>query len=208
MTPLLATLITLLLAILTLASYVDRMYSEMGKFLAGEFQENIDAWEKLVEPRLGLSRSLLALSAAVLTQVSLACLTLLFGAMLFDGAPLHGRPTTPEIAQAVFGAVLVIVLFNRLAPFVFFTRTRGEWIVRFRIILQVLFYLVLPITLLLSFLLSIAALAGPAHGDESNTLQRPSTRCSKPAKKRASSKRATATLSVPPSNLETRLSAK
>ena len=165
MTPLLAALITLLLAILTLASYVDRMYSEMGKFLAGEFQENIDAWEKLVEPRLGLSRNLLALSAAVLTQVSLACLTLLFGAMLFDGAPLHGRPTTAEIAQAVFGAVLVIVLFNRLAPFVFFTRTRGEWIVRFRIVLQILFYLVLPITLLLSFLLSIAALAEPAHGD-------------------------------------------
>ncbi|HEY0794771.1 MAG TPA: CBS domain-containing protein, partial [Acidisarcina sp.] len=166
MTPLLAVVIFALLLILTLASYVDRMYSEMGKFLAGEFQENIDAWEKLVEPRLGLSRNLLGLSAAVLTQLSLACLTLLFGAMLFDGALIHGRPSTPEIAQAVLGAVLVIILFNRLAPFVFFTRTRGVWIVRFRVIVQILFYLVLPVTLLLSFLLSIAALAEPAHGDE------------------------------------------
>ncbi|HEY0759693.1 MAG TPA: hemolysin family protein [Acidisarcina sp.] len=161
MTPLAALLIALLLFVLTLASYVDRMYSEMGKFLAGEFQENIDAWENLVEPRLGLSRETLSLSAAVLTQLSLACLTLLFGAMLFDRAP-YSRPTAPEIAQAIFGAVLVIILFNRLAPFVFFTRTRGEWIVRFRVVLQVLFYLVLPVTLLLSFLLSIAALAEPA----------------------------------------------
>jgi putative hemolysin len=166
MTPLYAVVIALLLFTLTLASYVDRMYSEMGKFLAGEFQENIDAWEKLVEPRLGLGRELLALSAAVLTQLSLACLTLLFGAMLFDRATLLDRPTAPEIAQAVFGAVLVIVLFNRLAPFVFFTRTRGVWIVRFRIILQAFFYLVLPVTLLLSFLLSIAALAEPAHTGE------------------------------------------
>ena len=82
MTPIDFAIIAALLFILTLASYVDRMYSEMGKFLAGEFQENIDAWEKLVEPRLGLSRDVSALSAAVLTQLSLAGLALLFGARL------------------------------------------------------------------------------------------------------------------------------
>ena len=51
-----AILITFLLMVLTLASYVDRLYSEMGKFLSREFQENIDAWEQRVEPKLGLSR--------------------------------------------------------------------------------------------------------------------------------------------------------
>ena len=45
-------LIVLLLVVLTLASYIDRLYSEMGKFLAREFQENIDVWEQRVEPRL------------------------------------------------------------------------------------------------------------------------------------------------------------
>ena len=30
----------LLLAILALAAYVDRIYSEMGKFLAREYQDN------------------------------------------------------------------------------------------------------------------------------------------------------------------------
>ena len=154
-----AVLITLLLAILTLASYVDRLYSEMGKFLAREFQENIDAWEQRVEPRLGLSRERIALSAAVLTQLSLACLTLLFGAMLFDRSSITDRPTAGEIGQAVLGVVLVIVIFNRLLPFVFFTRTRGLWVVRFRPVLRVLFFLVSPITFFLGFLLSIAALA-------------------------------------------------
>jgi CBS domain containing-hemolysin-like protein len=157
-----------LLATLTLASYVDRLYSEMGKFLAREFQENIDAWEQRVEPRLGFDRERIALSAAVLTQLSLACVTLLFGAMLFDRGSVTDRPTVAEIAQVVLGVVLVIVIFNRLLPFVFFTRTRGLWVVRFRPVLRFLFLLVLPVTFLLSFLLSIAALAETPQAEEAD----------------------------------------
>ncbi len=41
-----------LLGVLALAAYVDRIYSEMGKFLAREYQDNIDAWTRTVEPRL------------------------------------------------------------------------------------------------------------------------------------------------------------
>ncbi len=158
-----ALLIALLLGLLTLASYIDRLYSEMGKFLSREFQENIDAWEQRIEPRMGLAREQLALSAAVLAQLSLACLTLLFGAMLFDRGAAHDRPSLGEVVQAVFGSVLVIVLFNRLLPFVFFARTRGEWLVRFVWPLRVLFYLFLPITLLIGFLFSIVELVSPAH---------------------------------------------
>ena len=159
--------IALLLVTLTLASYVDRLHSEMGKFLAREFQENIDAWEQRIEPRLGFGRERAALSAAVLVQLSLAGLTLLFGAMLFDRGPTD-RPTDAEIAQVVLGVVLVIVLFSRLLPFVFFTRTRGIWVVRFRPVLRVLFALVLPVTFLLSFLLSIAALAEAPEAEEAD----------------------------------------
>lgn len=158
--------IAVLLFVLTLASYVDRLYSEMGKFLAREFQENIDAWEKFVEPRLGLGREYLSLSAPVLAQLSLAGLTLIFSALLFDRAPVNDHPTPAEVGQVVLGIVLVIVFFNRLLPFVFFTRTRGVWLIRLRWVLRILFYLVLPITLLLSFLLSIAALAEAPHRNE------------------------------------------
>ncbi|MEA3006316.1 MAG: hypothetical protein QOI94_1585, partial [Acidobacteriaceae bacterium] len=51
-----AIVIALLLAVLTLSSYIARLYAELGKFLSGEFQENIDVWELKVEPRLGLNR--------------------------------------------------------------------------------------------------------------------------------------------------------
>ena len=156
--------IALLLAILTLSSYIARLYAETGKFLSGEFQENIDVWELKVEPRLGLSRERIALSAAVLSQFSLASLALYFGVLLF-AANAGARPNAAEVAQAVLGVVLVIVIFNQFLPFVFFTRTGGLWVVRLTPVIRVLFYLVLPVTLLLAFLLSIAALAEPRPGD-------------------------------------------
>ncbi len=84
--------IALLLAILTLSSYIARLYAETGKFLSGEFQENIDVWEAKVEPQLGLSRDRIALSAAVLSQFSLASLALYFGVLLFAANAGPGPP--------------------------------------------------------------------------------------------------------------------
>ena len=156
-----AILIVVLLVVLTCASYIDRLYSEMGKFLSGAFQENIDVWEQRVEPRLGVNRERIALSAAILMHLSLAFLTLIFGMLLFAGNAPGKGPTVPEIAQVLLGIVLVIVLFNRLLPFAFFARTRGEWIVRWRWLIRLLLWVVLPITLFLQFMLSIAALAEP-----------------------------------------------
>jgi CBS domain containing-hemolysin-like protein len=169
MTILAAIVIITLLTVLTLASYVDRLYSEMGKFLAREFEENITAWEEHIEPRLGLSREHIRLSASILTQLSLACVTLFFGMMLFYRTTLADRPTAAEIAQAVLGVILVILIFNQFLPFIFFTRTRGLWIERWRGILRVLFYLMTPVTLFLGFLLSIAALAESAPRTQEET---------------------------------------
>ena len=114
----------------------------MGKFLAREFQENIDLWEQRVEPRLGMNRDRISLSAALLMHLSLAFLTLVFGMLLFDRERIGDRATLPEIAQVVLGIVLVIIIFNRLLPYAFFTRTRGAWIVRWRWFLQLMMWLV------------------------------------------------------------------
>ncbi|MFT4114362.1 hemolysin family protein [Silvibacterium sp.] len=171
MSPWTALLIALLLLILTLASYISRLYSEMGKFLAGEFQENIDAWEQHVEPRLRLDRDHIALSAAILAQLALAGLTLIFGMLLFDRSP-NDHLTAPEVLQVGLGVVMIVILFNQLLPFVFFTRTRGLWIVRWRHVLRALFYLMMPATLFLGFLLSIAALADtPERKEEEATTE-------------------------------------
>ncbi len=157
--------LVLLLVILALAAYVDRVYSEMGKFLAREYQDNIDAWEEVVEPRLRLGRESIALSASVLRQLSLAALALFSGLRLYTHTTLlpslARTPSTSEIVRAAFELILLILLFDRLLPQLLFTRTRGLWIARITPLLQALFYLILPVTLLLGLLLSIAALAEP-----------------------------------------------
>src|SRR3977135_2945184 len=76
----------LLLAILALAAYVDRIYFEMGKFLSREYQDNIDAWEKVVEPRLG--RDAHALSASLLPHPPPVPLALLSGLRLYTQSTL------------------------------------------------------------------------------------------------------------------------
>ena len=160
----------LLLAILALAAYVDRVYSEMGKFLAREYQDNIDAWERVVEPRLRLGRESIALSASVLRQLTLAALALLSGLRLYTHTSLvptlARTPTLGEVLRAAFELILLILIFDRLLPQLLFSRTRGLWIARILPLLQALFYLILPVTMLLQLLLSIAALAEPEDATE------------------------------------------
>jgi len=155
-----------LLAVLALASYVDRVYSEMGKFLAREYQDNIDAWTRLVEPRLRLGRENLALSASVLRQLTLAAIALLMGLRLYGSVAYGLASMWSEVAITLFELVLLILIFDRLVPQILFARTRGLWIARIRVVLEALFYLILPVTLTLGLLLSIVALAEPEDAAE------------------------------------------
>jgi putative hemolysin len=142
----------------------------MGKFLAREYQDNIDAWTRAVEPRLRLGRESLAMSASVLRQLALAAIALLAGLRLYvhvKSQPLLARaPSVEEVLVTAFFLILLILFFDRLIPQILFTRTRGLWIARIRYLLEMLFYLVLPVTLTLGLLLSIAALAEPEDAEE------------------------------------------
>jgi len=153
--------IVLLLGLLTLVSYVDRVYTEIGKFLSREFQDNIDIFEKQVEPKLGVSRERASLSMAILTQFTMATIAMLVGFSFFRDRTW----TVYEILQAAASLILIVMLFNRLLPFVFFSRTKGLWLTRWTLVLRLLIYLVLPVTLVLGFCQSVTALT-KEHADE------------------------------------------
>ena len=155
----------ILVGLLTLVSYVDRVYQEAGKFLAREFQDNIDAFEQKVEPRLGVSHDRAALSMAVLTQVITAAIALLIGFLLFSD-PLW---TGYEVAQAAGCLLLIIIVCNRFLPFVFFSRTRGEWLIRWTVFVRILIYVAMPATIVLGFLKSVASLTKQGIGEQPET---------------------------------------
>jgi CBS domain containing-hemolysin-like protein len=146
--------LVLLIGLLTLVSYVDLVYQEVGKFLSREFQDNIDVFEQKVEPRLRINRTRAALSMAVLTQLTMATITLLIGFLLFQDETWN----VYEILQVAISLVLIVIVFNRFLPFVFFSRTRGEWLMHWTLVLRMLIYLVLPVTIVLGFLQSVASL--------------------------------------------------
>jgi CBS domain containing-hemolysin-like protein len=143
-----------LASLLTLVSYVDRVYQEIGKFLSREFQDNIDVFEQKIEPRLHVSRGRAAISMAVLTQFTTAAIALLVGFVVFSDQ----RWNVYEILQAAISLIVIVILCNRFLPFLFFRRTTGQWLVRWTPLLRVLIYLTLPATIVLGFLKSVVAL--------------------------------------------------
>jgi CBS domain containing-hemolysin-like protein len=151
-----------LIALLVISAYASRLYSESGKFLSREFQENIELFEHQIEPRLGFDHHRAALSFAVLEQLLTASICFLLAYSVF------ARPgwTSEEAAQAVFFAILLILIFDRFLPYLLFSRTRGGWLVRFIFLLRLLIWAVLPLTLVLGFLQSVVSLTRPAHADE------------------------------------------
>jgi len=143
-----------LLGLLALASYADRVYQEIGKFLSREFQDNIDVFEQKVEPLLGVSRSRASLSMAVLKQLTTATIALLVGFALFGDQ----RWSAYEIAQAAVSLIVIVIVFNQFLPFLFFSRTNGNWLLRWVWLLRILIYLMLPVTIVLGFLQSVVSL--------------------------------------------------
>src|ERR1700704_2768767 len=157
-----AVALILLLGLLILVSYVDRVYQEIGKFLSREFQSNIDIFEQKIEPNLHVGRSRAALSMAVLTQLITAAIGLLLGFTVFNDQ----RWSVYEILQATLSLILIVILCNRFLPFVFFSRTNGAWLIRWTPLLTMLIYSVLPVTIVLGFLQSVASLTRQNTGEQ------------------------------------------
>ena len=155
----------LLLGLLTLVSYVDRLYTEIGKFLSRDFQDNIDAFEQIVEPRLGVGRARAALSMAVLVPLTMAAIAMLVGFVVFRDRAW----SIVEILQATLSLVLIIIVFNRFLPFVCFARTKGQWLSYWVLPLRIFIYLVLPVTLVLGFLQSVTTLTQEQSGTQPET---------------------------------------
>jgi putative hemolysin len=151
----------------TFAAYISRVYSEYGKILPREVQDNLDEWEEKVEPQIGLTRDHAALCATVLQQLTLAVFALAIGSVLFDRAPHVEKPTYLEIAQAVLVVVMAVVFCNQLLPSLLFTHTKGRWAAKLIWPIRFLLWLMTPITAIIRFFFSVASLAEkPASENE------------------------------------------
>ena len=154
-----------LMALLALVSYVDRLYAEMGKFLSREFQENIEAYEQHVEPRLKVTSERAALSMAMLTQLCVAGIGLVIGWLLFMDKPLGGaRFGTGRRQPGIHHRHLQSPAALRI-----FCAHAGRMAGAFCAALRALIYLAMPATLVLGFALSVARLTREHAEEEPET---------------------------------------
>jgi len=159
--------IVLAIALLTLFAYVDRLYTEMGKFFLRGVQDNLEVFEQQVEPYLRMDRGRAGLTFALLTQGMVVLLSVLTAYVVFR----QSRVLWQELLQAVAMLLATVVLFGHLIPHVLITRTTGSWIVPLRPLLRVFSWLVLPAVAALSFSFSVAELGQQEAKDEKSSPQ-------------------------------------
>ena len=117
----------LLVGLLTLVSYVDRVYQEAGKFLSREFQDNIDVFEDKIEPKLGVTRGRAALSMAVLQQLTTAAIAVLFAYLIFRDVPTLRQAAGVLVSLA---GVATISAHGSLQALSSLTINRGDlWVI-------------------------------------------------------------------------------
>jgi len=165
MSPLFAMVFVLLVGVLVLASYVERIIHEQGKFLARNFQENIEAYEQEEEPQLGRLSGRVPLTFMLLVRLTDIALAMLLTYVVIGG----GQWQLMEIVQAGLMLVVVVLVFNQIVPYLLFSRTCGGWLKHFTPLLRVFLVLLLPVTLFLNFFLQVVALAEPQGTEQPET---------------------------------------
>jgi putative hemolysin len=163
---LLLLLVIFLAAVEALASYISRVYAEFGKILTRKSEENLSAWEEMIEPHLKLSREHATVCATVLQQLVLGVLALGFGAILFDRDSHLTRPSLAEVVQTFLAMILVVIFCNLILPSLLFSRTNGHWAGKLLWPIRLLLWLMTPIAFLVSFFFSVVSLADKTASTE------------------------------------------
>lgn len=150
---LLPTLVLLLSLLLTLFSYVNRLYSEKGRFLIRGSQDNVDFFEDHVEPKLKVAREKAGFTFPLLVRVNLIVLAMVvtWGNL---SAPVHWH----MLVEAGVFLVLDVMLFAQVIPHVLLTRTSGKWLLSATGLLRFCVLLVFPLVAVSWFLYDIATL--------------------------------------------------
>ena len=154
-------LVLLLSLLLTLFSYVNRLYSEKGRFLIRGSQDNVDFFEGHVEPKLKVEIEKAGFTFPLLVRVNLIVLAMVV-AWWNLSEPLHWHMA----AEAAVFLVLDVMLFAQVIPHVLLTRTRGKWLLSATGLLRLCVLLILPLAVISRFLYDIATLGKDAEREE------------------------------------------
>jgi len=138
--------------VLTVVSYVDRVYLQLGRVTTGSVRDSLGVFEVEIEPRLKLERP-----AATLTFRLLSHLLLVMVAALTVLAASKSADTLVETAlEEIVLPVCEVFFFMHLIPYLLLTHSTGRWLGPLVPTLRMLSFMVWPIRTLLEAGVSVA----------------------------------------------------
>jgi len=140
---------------LVVASYVDRVYRELGRVSSRRTHEHLEAFEAEIEPLFKLDRARAALAFGLLAR-----LWLVLVATLTALGVLHFVPSRWQAALEIvllLGAQVVVAM--QILPVLLLAGAQGDWIAPFVPIIRLVLWILWPVRALTDLLVSVLRLS-------------------------------------------------
>jgi CBS domain containing-hemolysin-like protein len=144
---------------LVVFSYLDRVYRELGRVVAGGVREHLESFEANIEPRLHMERRRAALAFSLLAR-----LWLVLVAALTARGVLFFVPGTWEAAlEMIFFLGAEVIVAMQFLPALLIARASGNWVSPFVPVVRAFQILIWPVQAVLELLISVLHLSDEAE---------------------------------------------
>jgi CBS domain containing-hemolysin-like protein len=150
---------------LTVFSYLDRIFRELGRVTTGRVHAHLDIFEAEIEPRLGMDRRSAALTFSLLSQLWMVFVTV----QTARGVVYFVPGNWAGLVELVLYLTLVVVLGVHFFPYFLLARTEGRWIRPLLPVIRIFVWLVWPLRRALEMGATLAHLGEAAPGAQQAT---------------------------------------
>jgi putative hemolysin len=151
---------------LTIFSYLDRVYRELGRVSTGRIHGHLETFEAEIEPRFKMERRRAALAFSLLSRLWLV----LVAALTARGVIFFVPATWEAAVEMIFFLGAEVVIAMQFWPAVLLSAAPGNWIAPLVPLARIFVWIVWPISAVLELSVSVLHLSeeepGPEVGDQ------------------------------------------
>ena len=143
--------ILILAAFLTIFAYLDRIYRQLGRVVAGPAHANLDIFVAEIEPRVRINRVRAAGTFNLLARLWLVVVSVLTARAVI----LFAGETWRIVAEMIFFLGLEVIVGMQFLPALLLARTSGKWLIPILPIVRGFAWLIWPVQAVVDFAISI-----------------------------------------------------
>ncbi|MGB6483991.1 MAG: hemolysin family protein [Candidatus Acidiferrales bacterium] len=162
--------ILILAAGLTVFAYLDRVYRQLGRVVAGPAHLNLDIFVAEIEPRVRINRVRAAGTFNLLARLWLVVVSVLTARAVI----LFAGETWRIVAEMIFFLGLEVIVGMQFLPALLLARTSGKWLIPVLPLVRAFAWLIWPVQAVLEFAISILHIsdeAGDAPSDDQQAME-------------------------------------